>query len=55
MEASEYVGRRFMEVMQLVKSRLNYLVIGVIRGGEVILNPGNDFVIQPGDSLLVIK
>ncbi|ADN50388.1 potassium channel family protein [Vulcanisaeta distributa] len=55
MDADEYVGRQFIEVMQLVKSRLNYLVIGVVRGGEVILNPGNDLVIQSGDSLLVIK
>ncbi len=55
MDADEYVGRQFIEVMQLVKSRLNYLVIGVVRDGEVILNPGNDLVIQSGDSLLVIK
>ncbi|WP_243670874.1 hypothetical protein [Vulcanisaeta sp. JCM 16161] len=55
MEANDYVGKRFIEVVQLIKSELNYLVIGVVRDGEVILNPGNDFVIQSGDSLLVIR
>ncbi|MGC8607000.1 MAG: potassium channel family protein [Vulcanisaeta sp.] len=54
-KADEYVGSRFIDVMQMIKSKLNYLVIGVVRGNEVILNPGNDFVIQSSDSLLIIK
>ncbi|BDR91952.1 potassium channel family protein [Vulcanisaeta souniana] len=54
-KADEYVGSRFIDIMQVVKSKLNYLVIGIVRGNEVILNPGNDFVIQPSDSLLIIK
>ncbi|ADY02040.1 Ion transport 2 domain protein [Vulcanisaeta moutnovskia 768-28] len=54
-KADEYVGSRFIDVMQMIKSKLNYLVIGVVRGNEVILNPSNDFVIQSSDSLLIIK
>lgn len=53
--ARDYAGRSFIEVVQEVKSKLDHLVVGIVRGGEVILNPGSDLVIQPDDSLLVIK
>ncbi|GAB6943878.1 potassium channel family protein [Vulcanisaeta sp. JCM 14467] len=53
--ADEYIGRRFMDVVQTLKMKLNYLAIGVVRGNEVILNPVNDFIIQSGDSLIIIK
>ncbi|WP_256359180.1 hypothetical protein [Vulcanisaeta sp. JCM 14467] len=44
-----------MDVVQTLKMKLNYLAIGVVRGNEVILNPVNDFIIQSGDSLIIIK
>jgi voltage-gated potassium channel len=50
-----FAGAKFADVVNRLKAERNYLVIGVVRGGEPVVNPSGDFAIQPGDSLLVIK
>ncbi|MGC9152766.1 MAG: potassium channel family protein [Vulcanisaeta sp.] len=50
-----FVGAKFIDVARELKVRNNYVLIGVLRNGETILNPSGDFVIQSGDLLIVIK
>ena len=52
---SRYLDRPFEEPYRELKSSHNVVVIGVERGGQCLINPASDAVIQHGDLLLVIS
>jgi len=54
-KAEGYVGLRFIEVVEKLKTTENRLIIGVVRGSDILINPSNDLIIQPGDLLITVS
>jgi len=53
--SSDFVGVSFLEAMTRLKSSLNYILIGINRGGSPIINPPGSMLIERGDGLIVIR
>ena len=51
----KYEGTTFKGPYEELKSSQNLTVIGIERNQDSLLNPSLDFVLQPGDTLLVIS
>ena len=49
---SEMAGRSLAELD--IRGRFDVTVLAVIRAGELVVNPQGDFVLQPGDQLIVL-
>lgn len=54
-KAEGYVGLRFIEVVEKLKTTENRLIIGVVRSSDILINPSNDLIIQPGDLLITVS
>jgi len=54
-KAEGYVGLRFIEVVEKLKTTENRLIIGVVRGSDILINPSNDLIIQPSDLLITVS
>lgn len=54
-DSKDFIGLRFRDVLERLRASGKGVLIGLIRAGNILVNPGNDLVIQPGDSLLVIN
>jgi len=55
MDSRDFVGLRFSDALERLRISGRGILIGVVRGGDVLINPGNDYTIQSGDSLLVVS
>jgi voltage-gated potassium channel len=50
----EFVGKNAGEVLLEMRRKHNAIFVGVVRNGDVIINPPNDFVIEEGDEIVYI-
>ena len=55
MPSSDFIGSSFLEAMMKLKSSLNYILIGIDRGGKPVINPPGNMMIERGDGLIVIR
>jgi voltage-gated potassium channel len=51
----ELVGKTFLKVMDVLKEKHETILVGIVRGKEVVVNPGKEFVLKEGDELLYIS
>lgn len=49
-----FEGKRFLDVINLLKERYNTIPVGVVRDGRVMINPDKEFSLEQGDELLYI-
>ncbi len=54
-EASRYVGLRFIDALRRAKEEEGILIVAVRRGGRLLINPPSDLEIVEGDRLLMLK
>jgi len=54
-EMSEFEGKTFAEVLNLLKERYNAIAVGVVRGDNVMINPDGRIVLKANDELLYIS
>lgn len=55
MDSKDFIGLRFGDALERLRISGRGILIGVVRGGDVLINPGNNYTIQSGDSLLVVS
>ena len=50
----EYIGQSIDAVAALLRSDHHATLLSVNRGGRAFVNPGTDFILQPGDDAIVV-
>lgn len=50
----EFEGKTFLEVMELLKERLDTIPVGVVRGNSITINPGKEIKLEKEDEILYI-
>ncbi len=52
--AKEVAGKSVLQAMIELKEKYNYLLVGLVSNGEILINPSSDRVIKAEDRILVI-
>jgi voltage-gated potassium channel len=52
--AKEFAGKSILQAMIELKEKYNYILVGLVSNGEILINPSSDRIIKAEDRILVI-